>query len=96
MLNLVRDALGLVSALGYRTEAGVVGHDFGPPVAAWCALIRPDVFRIEPREAPRQATGFVSSRSMHSTSGVDSGPTGDRKRATTVPSRPSRNFSKFH
>ena len=23
----------------------VVGHDFGSPVAAWCALVRPDVFR---------------------------------------------------
>ena len=34
MLNLVRDALGLVSALGFRTVAGVVGHDFGAPVAA--------------------------------------------------------------
>src|SRR5690349_19109482 len=45
VLNLVRDALGLVSALGYRTVAGVVGHDFGSPVAAWCALVRPDVFR---------------------------------------------------
>lgn len=44
-LNLVRDALGLVSALGYRTVAAVIGHDFGSPVAAWCALIRPDVFR---------------------------------------------------
>jgi pimeloyl-ACP methyl ester carboxylesterase len=45
MTNLVRDALGLVFALGYRSVAGVVGHDFGSPVAAWCALIRPDVFR---------------------------------------------------
>jgi pimeloyl-ACP methyl ester carboxylesterase len=45
MLNLVRDALGLVSALGYRSVAAVVGHDFGSPVAAWCALLRPDVFR---------------------------------------------------
>ena len=43
--NLVRDALGLVSAFGYRTVDAVVGHDFGSPVAAWCALIRPDVFR---------------------------------------------------
>jgi pimeloyl-ACP methyl ester carboxylesterase len=25
--------------------AAVVGHDFGSPVAAYCALIRPDVFR---------------------------------------------------
>jgi pimeloyl-ACP methyl ester carboxylesterase len=45
MLNLVRDALGLVSALGYRSVAAVIGHDFGSPVAAWCSLIRPDVFR---------------------------------------------------
>ncbi len=45
-LNLVRDALGLVRALGHRgAVAGVVGHDFGSPVAAWCALLRPDVFR---------------------------------------------------
>ena len=43
--NLVRDALGLVSALGYRSAAAVVGHDFGSPVAAYCAVIRPDVFR---------------------------------------------------
>ena len=43
--NLVQDALGLVLALGYRTVAGVIGHDFGSPVAAYCALLRPDVFR---------------------------------------------------
>ena len=45
MLNLARDALGLVHALGYPSLAAVIGHDFGSPVAAWCALVRPDVFR---------------------------------------------------
>src|SRR5579863_6479897 len=45
LLNAVRDALGLVAALGYRETAAVVGHDFGASVAAWCALVRPDVFR---------------------------------------------------
>jgi pimeloyl-ACP methyl ester carboxylesterase len=45
LLNLVRDALGLVSAFGYRSADAVVGHDFGSSVAAWCALVRPDVFR---------------------------------------------------
>src|SRR5260370_36553477 len=45
LLNAVRDALGLVAALGYRSVAAVVGHDFGASVAAWCALVRPDVFR---------------------------------------------------
>ncbi|MBM4091937.1 MAG: alpha/beta hydrolase [Planctomycetes bacterium] len=44
-LNIVRDALGLVFAFGHRTVAAVVGHDFGSPIAAWCAVIRPDVFR---------------------------------------------------
>jgi pimeloyl-ACP methyl ester carboxylesterase len=43
--NLVRDALGLVAAFGYRHVDAVIGHDFGSSVAAWCALIRPDVFR---------------------------------------------------
>jgi pimeloyl-ACP methyl ester carboxylesterase len=45
LLNLVRDALGLVSAFGYRSVAAVVGHDSGSSIAAWCALVRPDVFR---------------------------------------------------
>ena len=45
ILNLVRDVLALVSALGHSSVAGVVGHDFGSPVAAYCALIRPDMFR---------------------------------------------------
>ena len=45
ILNAVRDAVGLVSAFGYREVALVAGHDFGASVAAWCALVRPDVFR---------------------------------------------------
>jgi pimeloyl-ACP methyl ester carboxylesterase len=45
ILKAVRDALGLVSALGYRRVGLVAGHDFGASVAAWCALVRPDVFR---------------------------------------------------
>ena len=45
MLNLARDALGLVAAYGLRSVAAVVGHDFGSSVAAWCALLRPDIFR---------------------------------------------------
>jgi len=45
LTNLVRDALGLVAAFGYRSVDAVIGHDFGSSVAAWCALIRPDVFQ---------------------------------------------------
>jgi len=45
LLNKVRDMLGLVSAIGYRSVVAVVGHDHGSGVAGWCALARPDVFR---------------------------------------------------
>jgi len=44
-MNEVRDILGLVSAFGVPSVAAVVGHDFGSPLAGWCALARPDVFR---------------------------------------------------
>jgi pimeloyl-ACP methyl ester carboxylesterase len=45
ILNMTRDAVGLVYALGYRSVAMVAGHDAGAPVASWSALIRPDIFR---------------------------------------------------
>ena len=44
-LNKVHDMVALVAALGFRTVAAVVGHDQGSPLAGWCALVRPDVFR---------------------------------------------------
>src|SRR3954449_4829190 len=45
ILNMTRDAVGLVYALGHRSVAMIAGHDAGAPVAAWSALIRPDIFR---------------------------------------------------
>ncbi|HWT08045.1 MAG TPA: alpha/beta hydrolase [Roseomonas sp.] len=45
MINLVRDQLALLAALGVPQVHAVIGHDFGSPVAAHCALLRPDVFR---------------------------------------------------
>lgn len=45
LLSLATDALCLVSALGHGGVAAVVGHDFGSPVAAYCALARPEMFR---------------------------------------------------
>lgn len=45
LLNLIRDQLALLGALGVGHVHAVIGHDFGSPVAAHCALVRPDVFR---------------------------------------------------
>ncbi|MGN6582039.1 MAG: alpha/beta fold hydrolase [Bordetella sp.] len=44
ILNMARDAIALVSALGCRRTAMLVGHDTGSPIAAYCAIARPDVF----------------------------------------------------
>lgn len=44
-INKIKDMLALVSAMGYRSVAAVIGHDQGSPLAGWCALARPDVFR---------------------------------------------------
>ncbi len=45
MSHFVIDSLALLYAKGISEVACVVGHDYGSPVAAHCALIRPDVFR---------------------------------------------------
>lgn len=53
LLNLIRDQLALLGALGIERLHGVIGHDFGSPVAAHCALVRPDVFsRVALMSAP--------------------------------------------
>src|SRR5213592_3556470 len=41
MLNHVGDNLGVLDALGLET-ATIVGHDWGSPIAANTALLRPD------------------------------------------------------
>lgn len=43
--RLVRDAVILVNALGYKEVACVIGHDFGAVGASMCALMRPDIFK---------------------------------------------------
>ena len=43
--RLVRDAVILVNALGYKEVACIIGHDFGAVGASMCALMRPDLFK---------------------------------------------------
>jgi len=45
LFNLVRDQMALLSAYGRTYVDAVFGHDYGSPVAAHCAMMRPDVFR---------------------------------------------------
>ncbi|KAF7881866.1 uncharacterized protein EAF02_006554 [Botrytis sinoallii] len=43
--RLVTDMVFLVHALGHQNVACVLGHDLGAVVAAWCGVMRPDLFK---------------------------------------------------
>ena len=78
LLNLARDTLGLVYALGLNHVHAIVGHDFGSPVASVCAVIRPDVFRsvalmsapfagmpaLEPHRSTQSSVSTIDHRSL--------------------------------
>ncbi|MFN0030418.1 MAG: alpha/beta fold hydrolase [Acidimicrobiales bacterium] len=52
--HLIGDVVGAVGALG-ESQAVIVGHDWGGPVAWYSALMRPDIFRaIAALSAPYQ------------------------------------------
>ncbi|MBM09799.1 MAG: alpha/beta hydrolase [Magnetovibrio sp.] len=44
-LNIIRDILGLLTTLQIDRITMVVGHDYGASIAAYAALIRPDIFQ---------------------------------------------------
>ena len=63
LTNLVLDTLCLLRAVGKPWVAAVIGHDFGASVAAWCAVLRPDLFRaVVLMSAP-----FAGPPSLHAT-----------------------------
>jgi pimeloyl-ACP methyl ester carboxylesterase len=98
--NMVRDALGLVYALGYRSVAAVVGHDAGSPVAAWCSLVRPDVFRSVAMMsapfggAPALPFNTASEAKAGSASAAASGPSLDDQLAALP--RPRKYYQRYY
>ena len=65
MLNKVRDVMGLIYAYGYDSVDCVIGHDFGSPLAAWCAVTRPDVFRsVVLMSAPFTGTPIIPTNTI--------------------------------
>ena len=78
ILNMVRDAIGLVYALGHRSVAMVAGHDAGAPVASWAALIRPDIFRsVTILSSPFEGAPSLLSVAMSSKTPLPPFATGD-------------------
>jgi pimeloyl-ACP methyl ester carboxylesterase len=64
-LSKVRDMMALVEAVGQAQAAIVVGHDLGSPVAAWCGLVRPDLFRsVVMMSAPHPGVAPIGSPTL--------------------------------
>ena len=62
-LSLVVDVLSLCNVLNIDQVHAVIGHDFGSPVAGWCALTRPDVFsRLVLMSAPFAGAPAIAGR----------------------------------
>ena len=43
--NIVQDVISLLYSLQKKTIQCIIGHDFGSFVAAYCSLLRPDLFK---------------------------------------------------
>jgi pimeloyl-ACP methyl ester carboxylesterase len=93
VLNMVRDAIGLVYALGHRSVAMVVGHDAGAPVASWAALIRPDIFRsVTIMSSPFEGPPSVPFDTANGASAPRPAPTDDELDAELAKLTPPRKY----
>jgi pimeloyl-ACP methyl ester carboxylesterase len=98
-LNMALDALALVFALGLRSVAAVVGHDAGSPVAAWCSLLRPDVFRsVVMMSAPfagPPALPFNTAEPAHGPGATEAPSGADIEAQLAALSRPRKYYMRY-
>jgi pimeloyl-ACP methyl ester carboxylesterase len=93
LLNMVRDAFGLVYALGYRSVAMVAGHDAGAPVASWAALIRPDIFRsVTILSSPFEGPPSIPFDTANGAASPQPAPTDDQLDAELAKLNPPRKY----
>src|SRR5881409_2308648 len=93
VLNMVRDAIGLVYALGHRTVAMVVGHDAGAPVASWAALVRPDIFRsVTIMSSPFEGPPSIPFDTANGAAAPRRAPTDDELDAELAKLNPPRKY----
>ena len=95
-LNVVRDVLGLVSAFGYRSLP-VVGHDYGSPLAAWCAVVRPDIFTsVALMSAPFGGTGSLPFDTANNPPPPPSSPGPNLAEELAGLPRPRKQYSRYY
>ena len=95
-LNVVRDVLGLVYAFGYRSLP-VVGHDYGSPVAALCAVVRPDVFTsVALMAGPFGGTGSLPFDTANNPPPPTSSPGPDLYEELARLPRPRKHYQRYY
>ena len=95
-LNVVRDVLGLVYALGYRSLP-VVGHDYGSPVAALCAVVRPDVFTsVALMAGPFGGTGSLPFDTANNPPAPPSSPGPNLNEELARLPRPRKHYQRYY
>jgi len=96
MLNKVRDVVGLIYAYGYEHVVSVIGHDFGSPLAAWCALTRPDIFRsVVMMSAPFGGTPSIPFGTLNNPIPASPAGPGIYENLASVP-RPRKHYQRYY
>jgi pimeloyl-ACP methyl ester carboxylesterase len=96
-LNVVRDALALLSALGVHSVPAVIGHDMGSPAAAWCALSRPDVFRsVAMMSAPFGGTPALPFNTANDSPRAPASPAPDLDKELAALPRPRKYYQRYY
>jgi len=96
-LNIVRDALALLAALGIKSVPAVIGHDMGSPAAAWCALTRPDVFRsVAMMSAPFGGAPAFPFNSAAGSGSPPAAPASDLDRGLAALARPRKYYQDYY
>ncbi len=92
LINLVEDAATLIASLGYASAASVVGHDFGSAVAAYCGLIKSEIFQsVVMMSAP-----FEGSADEEISNQTDESIKQDIDRALAALRRPRKHYQKYY
>jgi pimeloyl-ACP methyl ester carboxylesterase len=96
-LNRVRDLLALTSVLGHRSLTAIIGHDFGSPTAAWCALTRPDVFRsVVMMSAPFAGSPQLPFNTANAASATPSAPSPDMDTGLAALTPPRKHYQTYY
>ncbi|KAI1613976.1 microsomal epoxide hydrolase [Exophiala viscosa] len=100
-LSLIKDTVTLVHALGYKSVAAIVGHDFGAVTAALTATARPDMFHrlvlmSHPTKGPPQLPTGTSPSYGEPSPAPPAGAATDMEKALSELPQPRKHYKWYY